>query len=165
MSLGMDTTSPPAVTGGEQGFRDLNHIFKSVRSQIEDRRRQQLERVNKAERSIASLVASIDRSQIEVTVTVGRRTTRVKKPMPDLAVVKGSVATFGEDNFSLDDLVARVVRDFPNHQIARETISKRLHDLKRKRFVVLVPNSAVDPPLNRRYYRLYRRTSSGPPSA
>lgn len=154
-----------AAASGNLGFSDARKAFDTVRLQIEERRCEQLEKLARAEEMLTKLVSSIDQSLIEVAVSVGHKTKRIRKPLADSEVVEKAIASLGGDEFLLDDLARKIDELFPGRLVDRETISRRLHDLKQKGEVVVSLRLDDGLAIKKRSHRIYRRSLSGLPPA
>lgn len=115
-------------------------IFAAIRADYEQRHQRGLQHIEAAERQLATAIVFNEAPQIDILKQGLEYRLRPRRFPSGIKVVRSAIATFGQAPFTFDELVDRVIRNDAGRSVSRAILSKRLHELRQRGEVTLLPN-------------------------
>jgi len=117
---------------------------------LESHRQSCLAKLNEATRLILEVAAFTHRDPLSILAGPAMYVDSQNRRLTPIRVVREAARSFGDDQFTLDDLCRRVREKFPSVQLDREVVSRRLYDLRQGQNPVVACASDVTEPRERR---------------
>ena len=118
----MGGTNPPST--------NVLSVLESLRLHEESRHQRSLDHLNRVTQLIQEIAKGTEAAGPGVMVYFTSAVERTGLVLTPIQIVREAVETFGENEFTLGQLCARVQQKFPGIHLGRTVVSRRLYDLR-----------------------------------